>query len=54
MVIEVYRVWFCITLASAAAYINILCVEKLCHVLVKDIYKVQNDVDHVCFSLNER
>lgn len=44
---------FCIALTRAAAYVNIPSVEKPCHVLVKDIYKVQNDVDHVCFSLNE-
>lgn len=53
MVIEVCRVLFCIALTRAAAYVNIPSVEKPCHVLVKDIYKVQNDVDHVCFSLNE-
>lgn len=49
MVMKVSTVLFYVALARAAACVNIPCAEKQCCVLGKDIYKVKNDVDRVCF-----
>lgn len=52
MVTEVCTVLFYLALPRSAAYVDIPRAEKQCCVLGKDIYKVKNDVDHVCFSPN--
>lgn len=46
-----YRVFY-LALARPAAYVDIPHAEKQCCVLGKDIYKVKNEVDRVCFSSN--